>query len=297
LGNDATEAEGTPILTPGSTDVPFQALARTPGYFIKVPQRTTIIPKRPRKELVTYTVQAGDNLSTIAERFDVDTDTLIWANGQELEADPDYIVVGQKLIIPPVPGVLHTVKAGDTVESVAKLYKADPHAIIDSDFNKLSPPYTLTPGTTIMVPGGEKAYQPRVVYINGVAVMVNAPRGGGKFIWPTQGIITTFYTPDHRAIDIANAMGTPVYASSSGVVIFAGWYGTYGNTVIIDHGDGFQSLYAHLAVYYPSPGMNVRRGQAIGKMGSTGKSTGPHLHFEIHYAGGVVNPFKYLPQQ
>jgi len=266
------------------------------GSLFKTPVLHTTIPKRPRKELVVYTVQKGDNLTTIAESFDIDTDTLIWAN-PALEEDPDYIVVGDTIVIPPVIGVLHTVKEGDTLESIAKQYKGDLQAMLELDFNHLSGPDTkVISGTRIMVPGGEKPYQPRLVYINGVAVMVNAPRGGGRFMWPTKGVITSFYTPEHRAIDIAAPLGTPIYASDAGVVVAAGEMGTYGLTVIIDHGNGFQTLYAHLSVYYPQAGQNVRRGQAIGKMGSTGKSTGPHLHFAITYQGGAVNPFRYLPQ-
>ena len=152
-------------------------------------------------------------------------------------------------------------------------------------------------GTKVMIPGGEKAYQPRLVYINGMAVMVNAPKGGGRFMWPTQGYISTFFGDGgHAGIDIAGPLGTPIYAADAGVVIFAGWNGGYGNCVIIDHGNGYQTVYGHFSSFYPQAGQNVRRGQAIGKMGSTGNSTGSHLHFEMHYQGGLVNPLRYLPQ-
>lgn len=263
---------------------------------MKVPQRETIVPKRPRKELLVHTVAPGDNLSTLAQTYDVDVDTLIWANG-ELEEDPDYLVVGQKLVVPPVSGVLYAFKTGDTLEAIAAKYKGDVRTMRELEFNHLSAATSVPlSGTLVMIPGGEKEYQPRLVYINGRAVMVNAPRGGGRFVWPAQGFITTFWEPDHRAVDIGGPEGSPVYASDAGVVVSAGWNGTYGVTVIIDHGNGFQTLYAHLMAYYPGVGQNVRRGQAIGKMGNTGKSTGPHLHFEIRYQGGNVNPMRYLPQ-
>jgi murein DD-endopeptidase MepM/ murein hydrolase activator NlpD len=266
------------------------------GALFKSPQLQTIIPKRPRKELVIHTVKQGDNLSTIAEVYDVDVDTLIWANG-DLEEDPDYVVVGQKLTIPPVSGVLYTIKTGDTLDAVATKYKGDLRTMQELEFNHLSDAVT-TPisGTQIMIPGGEKEYQPRLVYIAGRAVMVNAPRGGGRFVWPAQGYISTFWEPDHRAVDIAGPEGSPIYASDAGVVTYSGWNGTYGIMVTIDHGNGFETLYAHLSTYYPVTGQNVRRGQAVGKMGNTGKSTGPHLHFEIRYQGGNVNPMRYLPQ-
>ena len=271
--------------------------ATVAGDLFKLPLAQTIIPKRPRKELVLYTVQAGDNLSTIAERYDVDIDTLIWAN-DKLEEDPDYLTIGQQLVIPPVSGVLYTAKDGDTVADIAKKFKGDVRTISELEYNKLvAPSMNVISGTKIMIPGGEKPYQPRLVYIGGNAVMVNAPRGGGRFVWPTTGYISTYFSAGgHRGIDIAGPPGTPVYAADAGVVILAGWDGGYGNCIIIDHGNGFQTLYAHLAAFYPQTGSNVRRGQAIGKMGSTGNSTGPHLHFEVLYGGGLVNPLKYLPQ-
>ncbi len=266
------------------------------GNLFKTPQLQTIIPKRPRKELVIYTVQQGDNLSTIAERYDVDVDTIIWAN-DKLEEDPDFLDLGQKLIVPPVPGVLHAMKSGDILADVAKKYKGELRTMLELEYNNLASATTVpVSGTKIMIPGGEKAYQPRLVYIGGLAVMVNAPKGGGRFMWPTSGYISTFFGGGHAGIDIAGPLGTPIYAADAGVVTFSGWNGGYGNCVIIDHGNGFETVYGHFSSYYPQAGQNVRRGQAIGKMGSTGNSSGVHLHFEIRYLGGLVNPMRYLPQ-
>jgi murein DD-endopeptidase MepM/ murein hydrolase activator NlpD len=127
-------------------------------------------------------------------------------------------------------------------------------------------------------------------------VLVGAPKGLGRFVWPTQGIITQrFMENGHRGLDIAAYMGAPIYASDAGAVTYSGPLGGYGLCVIIDHGNGFQTLYGHLSVYYPRVGQSVKRGQAIGKMGSTGNSTGPHLHFEVTLWGGLVNPAAYLP--
>jgi murein DD-endopeptidase MepM/ murein hydrolase activator NlpD len=278
--------------SPVATDV--LPMAAT-GSLFKVPQPQTIIPKRPRKKIITYTVQSGDNLSNLAERFDVDVDTLIWANSR-LEEDPDYLVISQTLLIPPVSGVLYTAQSGDTLDAIAKKFKGELRTMAELEYNStVISASTLISGTRIMIPGGEKPYPPRIVYINGVAVTVNAPRGGGRFVWPAVGYISSFFG-GHTGIDIAGPLGTPVYAADAGVVVLAGWNGGYGYCVIIDHGNGWQTLYGHFSAYYAQSGQNVRRGQAIGKMGSTGNSTGSHLHFEMHRNGGLVNPLIYLPQ-
>jgi len=261
---------------------------------VKVPALHTVVPKRPRTEVITYTVEEGDNVSIIAERFDIDTDTVVWAN-EKLEEDPDYLVVGQQLLILPIVGVLHTVKEGDTIESIAQKYKAEPQAIIGYEFNRLQEGGVLQVGQQVIVPNGQKPYQLRYVYTDKGMIAVNAPQGSGRFIWPTSGYITNRYAPDHLGIDIGAPVGTPVYAADAGVVTSVGPMGTYGLAVIIDHGKGFTTVYAHLSMYYPTVGTPVRKGQAIGKIGMTGKTTGPHLHFEIRYGGGAVNPVRYLP--
>jgi len=263
-------------------------------FLVKVPALHTVVPKRPRTTILTYTVEEGDNVSTIAERFDIDTDTVVWAN-EKLEEDPDYLVVGQKLLILPIVGVLHTVKEGDTIEAIAQKYKAEPQAIIDYEFNHLQEAGVLKVGQQVIVPNGQKPYQLRYVYTDKGMIAVNAPQGSGRFIWPTSGYITNRYAPDHLGIDIGAPVGTPVYAADAGVVTSVGPMGTYGLAVIIDHGKGFTTVYAHLSMYYPTVGTPVRKGQAIGKIGMTGKTTGPHLHFEIRYGGGAVNPARYLP--
>lgn len=292
--------------TYGEDEVPanhLRYLTSPDGYLLKKATPLTVMTKRLRKDILVYTVEEGDNVSTLAERFDITTDTIVWAN-PDLEADPDYIVVGQKLLILPVPGVLHTVKEGDTLESVAKMYKADPRAIVEYEFNNLKEPYTLTPGQKIIVPGGEKPYQPRLVTLpDGRQVLVGAPRGLGRFVWPAQGWVTTRFGEwvdgkAHRGIDISAYPGAPIYAADAGAVVHAGPLGNYGLAVIIDHGNGYQTIYGHLSVYYPKVGQSVRRGQAIGKMGATGKTIPPgavHLHFEMLLWGGLVDPLKYLP--
>ena len=299
LDSDVFGASGDMDMPVSSAPTTTFSLA-TNGNLFKTPQIQTIVPKRPRKELVIYTVQQGDNLSTIAERYDLDVDTVIWAN-DKLEEDPDYLELGQKLIVPPVPGVLYTMKTGDALADVAKKYKGELRTMLELEYNNIASA-TAAPvsGTMVMIPGGEKEYQPRTVSIGGQTVIVNAPKGGGRFMWPAQGYISTFFGENgHRGIDIATrgtTPGAPIYASDAGVVVLSGWNGGFGNCVIVDHGNGYQTLYGHLSALYPQQGQNVRRGQAIGKMGSTGNSTGVHLHFEISYQGALVDPLRYLPQ-
>lgn len=267
------------------------------GNLFKLPSPQTIIPKRPRKELITYAVQKGDTLEDIAKQFEVDVDTLIWANA-DLEMDPDFLLIDQKVTVPPVSGVLYKVKEGDTLEAIAKKYKGDVAKIKELEYNNLqSPTGVIIADTLLMVPGGEKPYQPRTVNIGGQTVTVNAPRGVGKFQWPASGYISQYFGDyGHRGLDIAGPSGSPVYAADAGVVIESAWDGGFGNCIMIDHGNGFVTLYAHLTTFYTQVGQNIRAGQAIGKTGSTGNSTGPHLHFEVQYMGGLTNPLKYLPQ-
>ena len=272
-------------------------LSNDDGYLVKQATPQTIAVRRMRKDIMVYAVESGDNVSTLADKFDITSDTIVWANG-DLEADPDFIAIGQKLNILPLPGVLHTVVNGDTLDSVAKKYKGDSQAIIDLEWNNLKPPYMLVAGQKIIVPDGEKPYIPRVVYLpDGRQILVGAPKGLGRFVWPTQGYISQRFGENggHRGLDIAANMGTPIYAADAGAVTYVGPLGGSGLVVIIDHGNGLQTLYGHLSVYYPSAGQAIKRGQAIGKMGSTGNSTGPHLHLEITLWGGLVNPLAYLP--
>ncbi len=265
------------------------------GYLTKWGNPLTTVPKRPRKEVLTYTVQEGDMVTLLAETFEVSPETIIWANSK-VEEDPDFLSIGQQLVILPVDGVYYTVMPGDTVESVARKFKADPKAIMTYEFNQLKEPFELKPGQSIIVPGGEKPMPPRLVYTEAGVIVVNAPKAYGRFVWPTVGYITTYFSGAHPAIDVAGPPGSPIYAADSGVVTHAGWSGTYGLAVYIDHGNGYSTAYAHLSVIYVRVGQPVRRGASIGKMGSTGKSTGSHLHFVVNYGGGAVNPLRYLPR-
>jgi murein DD-endopeptidase MepM/ murein hydrolase activator NlpD len=254
----------------------------------------TTIPRRYRIDPITYTVQAGENVSTIADQFRVSVETILWNNGN-LEDNPDYLTVGDVLTILPTSGVYHIVAKGDTLDSIAKKYKVQTADITSYEGNYMQEPYTITIGQKLIVPGGQKPYQVRNVVAWSGAVPKDAKRGSGSFGWPVSGYITQRYSEVHPAADISVAQGTPVKAADSGYVAVVGRSDTgYGRYVLIDHGNGFQTVYAHLSVIYVEVGQSVGKGQAIGLSGNTGKSTGPHLHFEIKLNGVRRNPFIYL---
>jgi murein DD-endopeptidase MepM/ murein hydrolase activator NlpD len=254
----------------------------------------TKIPRRYRIDPITYTVQSGDNVSSIAAKFGVSADTVLWNNGN-LEDNPDYLSLGDVLTILPVSGVYHTVVKDDTLESIAKQYEAEVAAIMGYEGNYLQEPYTITVGQKLIVPGGERPYMTRHVVAWSGTVPKDAKRGSGSFGWPISGYITQRYSDLHQAADIGAPEGTPVRAADSGYVALVGRNDTgYGRYILIDHGNGFQTLYAHLSVIYVEIGQSVSKGQMIARSGNTGKSTGPHLHFEIKLNGVRRNPFIYL---
>ena len=196
----------------------------------------------------------------------------------------------------PVSGVYHTVVEKDTLGIIAARYKVDVSAIVEYEGNDLEEPYDLAIGQKLIVPGGKKPYVPRKVFAYNGSVPQGATKGSGSFGWPVTGRITQKFWNGHRAIDIAAPQGTPIYAADSGYVAFAGWSDVgYGRMIIIDHGNNFQTLYAHMQVYHVETGQSVGKGQKIGVVGSTGNSTGPHLHFEIILKGVRRNPLIYLP--
>lgn len=254
----------------------------------------TTIPRRYRIDPITYTVQSGDNCSTIADQFGVSVETVLWNNGT-LEDNPDYLTVGDVLTILPVSGVYHTVAKGDTLEGIAEKYKVQVADITSYEGNYMQEPYTITVGQKLIVPGGYRPYQVRHVVAWSGAVPKDAKRGSGSFGWPVSGYITQRYSEVHPAADIGVPIGNSVKAADSGYVAIVGRNDTgYGLYVLIDHGNGFQTVYAHLSVIYVKVGQSVGKGQTIGLSGNTGKSTGPHLHFEIKLNGVRRNPFIYL---
>jgi murein DD-endopeptidase MepM/ murein hydrolase activator NlpD len=262
----------------------------------------TTIPERLRRDIITYVVQPGDYVEKIAQKFGLEPDTVAWANGN-LAKNPDLLYPGQELIILPIDGVYHTVLKDDTLVKIAKKYEADVQHIIECSYNGLDPDEpVIVLGQKLIVPGGIRPYIARQVSAYKGPIPKDAKRGTGVFSWPTSGRLTdrfgfrTLSGRWHGAIDIAGYSGSPVYAADSGFVIWAGWSKSgYGNLVIIDHQNGFETRYAHLSAYFVSVGQSVGKGAQIGAMGSTGNSSGTHLHFEIRYRGVRKNPELYLP--
>lgn len=260
----------------------------------------TNISQKPRSETIDYEVKSGDTISTIAEKFNISTDTIKWANDL---TSLDSIKPGQKLKILPVSGVAHTVKSGDNLESVAKKYSAESQSIVDFPFNDVPDDFKLKVGQVLIVPDGVPAKapapkaRPAPLYLaQGPSSPTFTAPGGAQFIWPTHGVLTQYFAWYHPAIDVADRSGPGVVAADGGRIIVAGWPDAsgYGNRVVIDHGNGYTTLYAHFSNIYVTAGQIVSRGQLIGRMGSTGRSTGIHLHLEIRYKGVALNPLAIL---
>ena len=282
----------------------------------------TSIPSRPRTEIITYTVQTDDNIFAIADMFGLKPETILWGNLFTLADNPELIYEGQVLNIMPTNGVYHRWSEGEGLNGVAHGYNVMPDVIVNWPGNYLDPASlgdysrpNIEAGTMLFVPGGTRSFvtwsAPRISRDNpGVArilgpgscgTVVDGAVGTGAFIWPANNHWLSGYdyspSTNHFGIDIAGSLGDAMYAADNGVVVYAGWndWG-YGNVVVIDHDFGWQTLYAHLSVLNVGCGQSVYQGDVIGYFGSTGRSSGPHLHFEmLNESYGKVNPHNFLP--
>jgi LysM repeat protein len=257
---------------------------------------TDITPK-PRDSIITYIVQDSDTISQIAENFNLSTNTLLWEN----RIGPrDFIKPGQELVILPVTGVTHTIKRGDTLNAIASRYKSKAEDILE--VNKLADASELKIGAKVVVPDGIPPPSARpILSRSGLAdlrsIFKPATPIAGKLNWPTtrQRITQYFRGWRHTGLDIGAPIGQPIYASNDGIVITSGWNSKgYGLYVIIDHGNGFHTLYAHNSQNLVKKGVRVKKGDIIAAVGSTGRSTGPHVHYEVRVNGTRVNPLDYL---
>lgn len=262
-------------------------------------EMSTSISDKNRADVYDYKVETGDTLSGLAQKFGVSIDSIRWINSLDTVA---AIKPGQTLKIPPITGIVHKVKKGDTVYSVAKYYNTDAQGIVDYPFNTFTndESFALAVGQTLYIPDGVMPkvdlWAPGDLYVAQKTPNAGTVVASGSFIWPTSGVISQGFKWYHRAIDIANGTGTPILAADSGKVILAGWPDNvgYGNRVLIDHGNGFITLYAHMSKVSVVAGQTVKRGEQIGQIGSTGRSTGPHCHFEIRASGKTQDPMAYL---
>lgn len=259
----------------------------------------TLVSSGPKGEVAQYRVAEGDTVSAIASKFGVSIDTVVWENNLK---SVDAIKPGQMLKILPVTGVRYQVKRGETVSSIAKKHQVDAQNIIDYPFNTFADDETfaLMAGQELLIPEGIKPKEVVIDtsrYVARTVAPIPGVVGEGNFIWPTGGYISQRYSWYHRAVDIANKSNPDIVAAQGGTVVTAGWSGGgYGNFVIIDHGNGYRTLYAHMLnnSIVVRPGERVGQGQKLGVMGSTGRSTGTHLHFEIKTGGGNLDPLAVL---
>ena len=308
----AGEAASNPAASVSQANMPYFEVEDGKLALVRYPETRTIAPTRPRNHAVEYEVQLGDAVFSIAQKFNITPETLLWSNYDVLKDDPHSLSPGQVLIIPPTNGIIYEWKEGDDLEIVARDFRASMDDILNWSGNGLDITNPeIEPGDMVMIPGGEREFQQWVVPTyavgrsgtnatlpGGCEVTGGGYYGGGFFIWPASNhyLSGNDFWSGHLAIDIAAGTGAPIYAADAGVVVFSGWNSNgYGNVVMIDHQNGYHTLYAHLNSTTVSCGSSAAQGQVIGYAGSTGNSTGPHLHFEVRYLGGFLNPWTVLP--
>lgn len=258
-----------------------------------------------RNETIIYSISAGDTVSSIAQKFGISVNTILWENNL---SSYSILKISDNLKILPNSGVSHTVARGESLSYLANYYDLSLEDILTA--NNLNNANSLKIGQKLIMPGASK---PSTVKIASTAskVINNSASGlevikklvkpspvknvGSSMLWPTEGHrITQYYSWRHKGLDIANKTGTPLYASESGTIIYSGWSNGYGYNVLIDHGSGLRTRYAHASKLYVSKGDTVSKGESVAAMGSTGWSTGPHIHFEVIINGSLMNPLNYI---
>lgn len=325
ISSSETDALAAPMLTPtlrveAPSLPPFSIDTNASQGLFRNATLYTSIPTRPRVDVITYTVVAGDSVFKIAERFSLKPETIMWANTNILRDNPHRLQVDQVINILPVNGTYHKWSAGEDLQKVADFYGVDVQEVIEwpgNPFDMLTTDIhnpNIIPGTMLIIPGGTREMvdygPPRIPRDNPAVartygpghcgVLMDGVVGDGIFLWPTTEHWVSGYefSPEtnHSGIDIAGQRGNPIWAVDDGVVVYSGWSNMgYGNLVVIDHGNDWQSLYGHLDSIFVSCGESVYQGATIATMGSTGNSSGPHLHFELLYGTTKVNPWNFLP--
>jgi len=308
LENNPLAVDLDPLATPISSSF---------GGIFRQTNLDTIIPSRPRVDVITYTVKTGDTLFSIADIYNLKPETILWGNFDVLEDNPHLLKPDQELNILPVNGIYYQWKENDRLSSVASEFQADPNDIVNftGNFFDLTQVdddgVSIDPGTWVIIPDGKRAIKdwgpPTISRENPASAayygeghcgtITGGAVGVGTFLWPTtERFISGYhYSSVHPAIDIGGAEGNPIYAVDAGVVVYSGWsdYG-YGYLIVLDHGTGWQSAYSHLSAIAVTCGQSVYQGGYIGALGTTGNSSGPHLHFELSINGAKVNPMNYL---
>ena len=318
----ASALQTVPTPPVGGSGGPLQISMDSYGGIPRLAQVHTIIPSRPRQEVEKYTVVEGDTIFGIAEKFGLKPETVLWANYYTLLDDPHALQPGQELNILPVDGTYHEWQQGEGLNGISTYYGVTPEDIISYPANNLDAATigdfatpNIQPGTWLVIPNGRREFVSwsaplGVTRENPASARVLGPGacdpvsggavGYGTFIYPSNNhLLSGFdYAPNanHWGLDFAGNEGEGVFATDAGVIVYAGWnnYG-YGNMIMVDHGNNFQSLYAHLSGISVGCGQSVGQGDVIGTVGSTGRSSGSHLHFEIRAISSFVNPWDVLP--
>lgn len=278
-------------------------------------------PLEPRRHVLKYTVVPGDSLFGIAERFGLHPNTIFWANTETLQDNIHLIQVGVELYILPVNGVYHAADGQQTIAEIAAQYSIAPGDILYSEYNQLSTydsTYVPPAGLHIVVPDGRREFitwQAPIrtgtqsgssnpegsIHPGSCRAQYTGAGGLGQYINPLDTVsyrVTTGFASWHPGVDLAADYATPIYASETGVVVFAGWHRNgYGELIILDHGEGWTTYYGHLSSRFVGCGDQIAKGQLIGQMGMTGNATGIHLHFEVRNADSAQNPYDYIPIQ
>ncbi len=279
-------------------------------------QMDTNIPSRPRVDVTNYAVEQGDSLFSIADSFGLKPETILWGNYEVLEDNPQFLKTGQSLNILPTNGTYYAWNDEDTINRVAEFFKVEPQAILDYPGNRFdltlsAEEIEIDNGTWLIIPGGSRPIKdwgpPAITRSNPASAayygsghcgsIYEGAIGTYTFVWPTPSRQISGYHFDpvvHPALDIGGSEGNAIYASDNGVIVYAGWsdWG-YGYLIVIDHGTGWQTAYAHLSAVGVSCGQSVYQGTMIGALGNTGNSSGAHLHFEMVFNGVKVNPLNF----
>jgi LysM repeat protein len=321
IGYPTPAASSVPTPMNVSASIPIHPGEVANNFLARMVNGHTDFPAKPRSEVTQYTVQKGDTLFAIAAKYNIKPETILWSNYDVLQDNPDFLAPGKNLNILPTDGLYYEWQAGDRLDIVAAQYGVTPDDIILWPGNNLEPTIdlintNLPKGTMLVLPGGHREFKQWQVPVfrrgdtkwayagAGDGACTGGPYassvvGAGNWIWPTDNhwVGGTNYTDYHPAIDLYALMGANIYAAESGVIVYSGWntWG-YGNLIVIDHGGDWQTVYGHLSYVLPQYGCgaNVYRGAIIAQAGSTGNSTGPHLHFEMVHGGVHVNPLGYL---
>ena len=307
-----TEPETTPLPPMTLSVDPSRSLDTDTVARLPIPHTT--VPDRLRAQVITYIVQEGDNIFDVAALFSLDPETIVWSNREGLNDAPWLIRPGLEIFILPVNGVYHTVRAGETTVSIAADYEVEP-AVLYNEWNNLKEGEQLREGQLLVIPSGKGEEvtwaPPQPTYtVAGASqlswgvcsgVTFTGPGATGWFIYPTgRSRVSGWYfhdprNPTHIGLDYTCRLGDPLYAADNGIVTIAGWNGGYGILVEVNHGNGFITRYGHFNDIIVGCGQAIYQGQLLGYCGTTGWSSGSHLHFEIRLNGVPQDPQAYLP--